>query len=59
MGLKAIPNVYSYRCDECNTGSDPVQEYESIKECLEDLKSAGWKGNYKKLLCPECANKSK
>ena len=59
MGLKAVPNVYSYRCDICDAGEDSIQEFNSIKELLEDLKREGWKGNYNKLLCPKCANKSK
>lgn len=55
MGLKAIPNVYGYRCDKCNTGSDSVSEHNSIGELLQALKAEGWKGNYKYLICPNCA----
>lgn len=44
-------------CDNCGEGFDTMGEAWTISEQVKQLLEAGWKGNRKHILCPECDKK--
>lgn len=44
------------RCDGCGEGHDEIGI--TPKYAMDDLKAAGWTGNYRRCFCPECSRKN-
>jgi len=54
MGVYRSPAVFSIACDKCGEGFDTMGEARTISDQVQQLIESGWKGNRKKIFCPEC-----
>lgn len=54
--MPVIAKCYvTIRCDGCGEGHDEIGV--TPKYAMDDMKAAGWTGNYRKCFCPECSKK--